>query len=69
MSYEIEKVVTAIQNAGGKIRPSELVRAFDKQDKRTIQRAVQSALDQGIIKLDGDMRLVVGSPMKVAEAA
>ncbi|MGO7921974.1 MarR family transcriptional regulator [Rhizobium ruizarguesonis] len=59
MSDEIEQVVNAIQNAGGTLRPSELKAALD-QDKKTMQRAVQSALDKGYIDVDSRMRLTLG---------
>ncbi|KWV58825.1 MULTISPECIES: MarR family transcriptional regulator [Rhizobium] len=65
MSNDIDQVVRAIRAAGGTIRPSELAKAVH-QDKRTLQRAVQSALDKGYIEIDSRMRLTLG---RVSEAA
>ncbi|TAY91878.1 MarR family transcriptional regulator [Rhizobium ruizarguesonis] len=66
MSNEIEQVVTAIKKAGGTVRPSDLAKAMSGQDKRTMQRAVQSALDRGYIEVDSQMRLTLGARVRQA---
>ncbi|MGR9178440.1 MarR family transcriptional regulator [Rhizobium leguminosarum] len=66
MSNEIEQVVTAIKKAGGTLRPSDLAKAVRGQDKRTMQRAVQSALDRGYIEVDSQMRLTLGARVRQA---
>ena len=63
MSYEINMVIEAIQEAGGRIRSQELIAFLLKKglSKRDIQRAVQTAFDKGQVKLDRDMRLIAVS--------
>ncbi|MFT2213057.1 MarR family transcriptional regulator [Rhizobium giardinii] len=70
MSATIESVLGAIQKAGGKVRPTHLIKRLEtgSTDKRQIQRAVQAALDRGVIRLDGDMHLIVVKE-RVAQAA
>ncbi|MDK4704348.1 hypothetical protein PH562_18995 [Rhizobium sp. CNPSo 4062] len=69
MSHEIREVVTAINKAGGKLRPADLLKALPRRDKREVVSAVQAALDRGIIKLDSDMCLIVGHSERVHQAA
>jgi DNA-binding transcriptional regulator PaaX len=63
MSYEINMVIGAIQEAGGRIRSQELIAFLLEKGltKRDIQLAVQTAFDKGQVKLDRDMKLIVDS--------
>lgn len=59
MPEEIGKIVAAIQRAGGKVKPSALLKSKNAVQRREMQKALQSALDRGEVRLDSDMYLTV----------
>jgi hypothetical protein len=59
MSAEIDIVVAAIEKAGGKCRPMDVIGQLEKRlgGRRNSQKAIQAALDRGVVYLDSDMQL------------
>ncbi|RVE89245.1 MarR family transcriptional regulator [Sinorhizobium meliloti] len=59
MTKEIDAVVAEVRKAGGEIRASVLIKQMESHGapRRSVQRAIQAALDKGQIRLGQKMVL------------